>query len=371
MENKTDICCIFNYYAIYRAPIYQLMDKELGCDFYFGDNPGSKIKAANYEALKGFKGFLKPTFGLFHRLKGTHTAVMNPQYKKYIAIGDPYCLSIWWLLIWSRLSGKKTILWTHGWYRDGKWIQNIINALFWRLPNHIMPYGNYARNYMIEKGINPNKMTCIYNSLDYDAELKRRSIVSEDLMRNHFGNDYPVLFFIGRLIHSKRLDLIITAMKILEQKYEMKVNCVLIGDGPAKEDLITLIIENNLNERVWLYGACYDEDEISQLINHSDLCVSPGNIGLTAIHSLTYGSPIITGDDFSHQGPEFEVIQPGVTGNFYKQDDVEDLAKTIKEWLSNVADRETLRKTCYKVIDDKWNPYYQIGVLKTIMATKI
>lgn len=369
MKNRTDICCIFNFYALYREPIYQLMDKELGCDFYIGDNKRTKIKAANYEALKGFKGYLSPTFGLFHRLKGAHKAVMDRQYRKYIAIGDPYCISIWWLLIWSRLTGKKTVLWTHGWYRDGKWIQNMLNAIFWRLPNHIMPYGNYAREHMINKGISPNKMTCIYNSLDYDAELKRRSTVSKDVVHNHFKNDYPVLFFIGRLIHSKRLDLVIKAMVILEQEYNMQVNCVLIGDGPAKEELTAIVKESQLVERVWFYGACYDEDEISQLISHSDLCVSPGNIGLTAIHSLTYGSPIITGDDFSHQGPEFEVIQPGITGNFYKQNNVEDLAKSIYEWLVNVPDRDTLRQTCYKVIDDKWNPHYQIEVIKKVLES--
>ena len=220
---------------------------------------------------------------------------------------------------------------------------------------------------MISKGINPNKMTCIYNSLDHDAELKRRSIVSENVIQNHFGNNYPVLFFIGRLLYSKRLDLLITAMKILQQKYDMKVNCILIGEGPAKEELSKLSDENHLTDRVWFYGACYDEDEISQLINHSDICVSPGNIGLTAIHSLTYGTPIITGDDFTHQGPEFEVIQPGVTGNFYKQNNVDDLAKTIYDWFKDVPERDKLRQTCYKVIDEKWNPYYQIDVIKKVL----
>ncbi len=367
MDKKTDICCIFNFYAHYREPIYKLMDKEIGCDFYIGDKYGSKIKAADYRALKGFKEYLSPTFGLLHRFKGAHKAVMNRQYRKYIAIGDPYCISIWWLLIWSKLTGKKTILWTHGWYRDGKWVQNVLNAVFWRLPDHIMPYGNYARNHMLKKGISPNRMTCIYNSLDYDSELKRRDIVSENVIKNHFKNDYPVLFFIGRLIKSKRLDLLVKAMKILDQKYNKKVNCVLIGDGPAKDDLAVLIKENHLEKSIWFYGECYDEDEISQLIYHSDVCVSPGNIGLTAIHSLTYGSPIITGDDFSHQGPEFEVIQPGITGNFYRQNDVEDLAQTINDWLLNAPDRDSLRHNCYRVIDEKWNPYYQINVIKTIL----
>ena len=40
-------------------------------------------------------------------------------------------------------------------------------------------------------------------------------------------------------------------------------------------------------------GAVFDESN-SELIYHSDLCVSPGNVGLTAIHSLTYGVPVAT-----------------------------------------------------------------------------
>lgn len=366
-KNPTDICCIFNYYSFYRKVIYEMMDKELGCDFYIGEKYVTPLKKADAYELKGFKGYLNVTFGIIHRFKGAHRAVMNRQYKYYIALGDPYCLSIWWLLIWSKITGKKTIFWSHGWYRDGNLIQNMFYHIFWRLTDHALLYGNYARNHMIQKGINPEKLTCIYNSLDYDAEVKRRNTETENIINKHFGNNYPVLFFVGRLIEGKQLDKIITAMRIIEDKYEMKVNCVLIGDGPCKETIEKQVHINKLQERVWFYGACYDEDELSQLIKHCDVCVSPGNIGLTVMHSLTYGAPVITGDDFDHQGPEFEAIQPGNTGAFYKQGDIEDLAKTIYGWLSKVPEREMLRQNCYKIIDNYYNPHKQIETIKNVL----
>ena len=40
----------------------------------------------------------------------------------------------------------------------------------------------------------------------------------------------------------------------------------------------------------------------------SDLTVSPGNIGLTAIHSLSYGTPVCSHSNFNNQMPESEAI---------------------------------------------------------------
>ena len=44
--------------------------------------------------------------------------------------------------------------------------------------------------------------------------------------------------------------------------------------------------------------------------------VSPGNVGLTAIHSLSYGTPVLTHNNFNNQMPEVESIQPGFNGYF-------------------------------------------------------
>ena len=63
-----------------------------------------------------------------------------------------------------------------------------------------------------------------------------------------------------------------------------------------------------------MYGETFDEAEISKLLNHADLCVSPGNVGLTAMHALAYGVPVATHNDFKNQMPEFEAITPGKTG---------------------------------------------------------
>ena len=106
---------------------------------------------------------------------------------------------------------------------------------------------------------------------------------------------------------------------------------------------------------------------IGEMFYNADVCVSPGNVGLTAIHSLTYGCPVITHNNFPFQGPEFESIIQGKTGDFFQENDVNSLADTIQKWLSqNLHSREAIRQFAYQTIDTKWNLYYQMNILKQV-----
>ena len=143
---------------------------------------------------------------------------------------------------------------------------------------------------------------------------------------------------------------------------------LFVGDGVEKESLIAQANQLGLQEQVWFYGECYDEEENARLIHNADLCVAPGNVGLTSIHSLMFGTPVLTHNDFKWQMPEFEVIKEWKTGCFFERDNVSDLATKITQWFNiNGNDRETVRKACYEVIDTEWNPHYQMEVIKKIM----
>lgn len=45
------------------------------------------------------------------------------------------------------------------------------------------------------------------------------------------------------------------------------------------------------------------------------------------MHSMMFGCPVITHNNFNWQMPEYEAIKPGITGDFFKMDDVSDLVK--------------------------------------------
>lgn len=365
------VCCIFNLAAHYRAPIYKLIDKEMKSDFFIGDNVKSPMKKMNYHELSGFKGELKNIYllGNIYWQKGAIKTVFS-DYKHYIITGEPHCISTWIILLLARFTTKKTYLWTHGWYGDESRIKKFAKKLFFGLANHILLYGDYARNLMIEEGFEKEKLHCINNSLDYDTQIKvRKSLKISNVFVEKFGNDNPVLCYVGRIQKVKRLDMLIESMVILKNKYKKSSNLVIVGKESEDTDINELIKINKLSDNVWIYGPSYDENELGSIFYNSNLCVSPGNVGLTAIHSLTYGCPIITHDNFKNQMPEFEVITPGVSGDFFEEKNIDDLAFKINTWLElHPTNDDTIRNECYKVIDDKYNPHYQIQLLKSLLT---
>ena len=359
---------IYNIAPHYRSAIFQLMDKELGCDFVFGDKVAD-IKKMDYSLLNNkVKEVHNVQFKHGYFQKGVPRLICA-DYDTYIVLGETRCISTWLLLLRSVCHPKKRIfLWSHGWYGKENRVKKLINKLFYSFCDGAFIYNERSRQLMIDGGISEKKLTTIYNSLDYDAQLPIRTSLSKtSLYRDHFGNNNKTVVFIGRLTAVKRLNMLIEAIALLAQRGE-NFNVALIGDGVMRDDLERLVAEKGLQRQFWFYGACYDEKTNAELIFNADLCVSPGNIGLTAMHVLMFGCPAITNDDFNHQMPEFEAIKEGTTGSFFKHGDVHSLAESISNWFSNHKDdREEIRHACYKEIDTKWNPHNQIKILKEVL----
>lgn len=362
------LCLIYNFAQHYRASIFKLIDQEYDCQFVFGDKY-LNVEKMDYSLLKG-KVTEVPTkklFGGWFYRPGIQK-MLQKDFDYYLMLGESRALSTWWFCVKARLfhPKKKVFFWTHGWYGKESKAERLIKKLFFRLPNGgIFLYGKYARELMIKEGFNPDKLFVIHNSLAYNEQVAiRQQLVAKPIYNEHFGNDYPNLFFIGRLTTIKKLDMVLRAMAQLKTSGQ-NYNMTFIGGGEVQSELDKLASELGLQNNVWFYGPCYDEKVLGDMIYNADLCVSPGNIGLTAMHSLVFGTPAITHDDYPHQMPEFEAIKEGITGTFFKIDNVESLADGISKWFTKKGNkREEVREACMKEIDENWTPQFQIEVLK-------
>ena len=360
------LCLITNLAPHYREELFRLIDSRLECDFVFGDTLNNGIRTFPFvgfrNSVKIVKNVQRGQVTLWQ--KGV-LKKLSEQYDLYILSGDIRCLSTWLFMVIARLRHKRMWLWTHGWSGRENVLQKLLKKVFYRMSEGVLLYGEYARNLMIKNGFEADRLWVIHNSLAYTKQCEiRESLKLTDIYKSKFKNNDPTLIFIGRLTASKRLDMILDAMEILRNR-KFFCNLVLVGDGPDEELLKFLTVCNGLDGRVWFYGPCYDEAVNAELISNADLCVSPGNIGLTAIHVLTYGTPAITHGCFKCQGPEFEAIQPQVTGDFYKYRSVGSLADRIQSWLvGKASERQKVRQACYDEIDRSWNPEYQFKIIQ-------
>jgi glycosyltransferase involved in cell wall biosynthesis len=364
MQQK--ICLIYNFAQHYRAGIFKLLDANLTIDFYFGNTMGN-IKKMDYTYLSHFQRELKniSLFSSVYWQKGAVT-LFTGKYDKYLLLGEYYCLSTWILLILCFFSKKKTYLWTHGWYGNEGFFKKWIKILFFKLSDGIFLYGDYAKNLMIKQGFDASKLYVIYNSLDYQRQMNiRKKLKKETVYQDWFRNPNQNIIFIGRLTSGKKLSMLLDLLSHLKRK-NINLNLIFIGDGEAKEELQLLSRDK---ENIWFYGACYEEEKIAQLIYNADVCISPGNVGLTAMHSLVYGTPVITHNSFKNQMPEFEAIIKGHTGDFFQYNNIDSLVETTINWLAcSKNNRENIRTACFDIIDKKYNPYYQLNIFNEIFS---
>ena len=328
MEHKK-LCLIFNAAPHYRKEIFDLIDKTYNAYFVIG----SGIKDIKSLDMSNFRNKVVYTTDVKFKGRGIWQkkilSYVFKDFETYLIGDDIYKVNHWIFLILCKIKHKKVYSWTHGWYGKETKIKTIIKKVYFRLFTGVFLYGNRARQLMIKEGFNPKKLWVVHNSLNYSLQI---SIREENLRSNiyisHFNNCNPNLIFIGRLTKVKKLEMLLDAINLLKNS-GCNCNLTFIGNGTERDFLEEKVHNLELSNNVWFYGACYDEYKNAELIYNADLCVAPGNVGLTAMHTMVFGTPILTHNDFKWQMPEFEAIVLNETGAFFEKDNVNDFVMLL------------------------------------------
>lgn len=352
------VCYIFNIAPAYRKPIFSLMQSELDCDMYFGDHSAEGIATLKIDSPQELKNRYSGTKLIWQR-RAIRKALAR-RYDAYILTGNPGIRSNWIIILLARLMGRKVYLWSHGLHGNEQGTELKKHLAYLRFAGNALLYGERAQKLLADHGI--TNTTVIYNSLDYDGQLEIRAKASDmGLFRNYFGNDLPTICYLGRLTATKQLDMLLRAMQSLD------CNLIIVGGGAVEQQLKDYADELGVTDKVWFYGESYDEIFNGTVLANCVATVNPSSIGLTAIHSLMFGTPVITHNHLESQAPEAEVVEEGITGYYYEYGNQQSLAETIRYAISQPKPVQA----CYNIIEKKYNPKVQIGILKSIFGTKI
>lgn len=358
------ICAIFNIFPLYRSAIYKKMDDQFDIDFIFGSHAKENIALANPSQLKGYKycarNIFKGTKLVWQR--GAIRKAFSKKYTHYILTGNTGILSNWAIVLIAKLLGRQTILWTHSLYGNETGMKRFKNVLFLKLADKIFTYSERGVEIAINYGIKSSKLIPIYNSLDYTKQIElAKRIGDRSFARNYFGNDNPYICFIGRLTPQKRVDLLLKATIDSGINY----NIIILGDGGCRKELEDLSQTLGIEDRVWFYGECYDESFIATVLSHAKLSISPGNCGLNAIESLTYGTPMVTHSNLFNQMPEVEAVVElcKKTGRnlLFEENNTDSLGRVIENNIT--IDDDNIRQVAQSIIADKWNADRQIDIM--------
>lgn len=205
---------------------------------------------------------------------------------------NPGNLALWIVQFYCYMHGIKVGIWGCGYIRDEisgikRNIRGAFSDFFLRKAHVIICYGSKYKRDLINAGINENKIFIAQNTINIER------IFSLDFDRSaSISADTYIILFVGALISEKNLDLAIRAVaRLIREGFKIKFN--IIGQGSITDDLKSIVVEEKMEEHIFVLGPKYDA-ELSSFFIGSDIFILPGTGGLAINEAMAYGLPIIS-----------------------------------------------------------------------------
>ncbi|HEY7582026.1 MAG TPA: glycosyltransferase family 4 protein [Acidimicrobiia bacterium] len=242
-------------------------------------------------------------------------------------------LSVWRLRLRARRHGKRLVILGHG-YRAVRSTVRVGARMFAAMQrfllsgaDSVITYSERGRQHVLALGLDPTRVFVSYNTLDTEALSAIGDIPVSAVSPVAQAARAPMLLFVGRLLPEKRCEVLLEAIRILNNQ-GLDVSAVIVGSGSAREDL-ELAAAGLPNVR--FAGAIYDESELAALFKEASLLVIPGRVGLTCVHGFAYGVPIVTSRDGAvNQSPEYDYIRHSFNGWVIDEPNGEALASAVE-----------------------------------------
>lgn len=166
--------------------------------------------------------------------------------------------------------------------------------------------GNVA--YIIERlsVLAPNKIISI--SKHTTDKLKKDLFSKKEIVTVPMGIDYEAIqkiqpsknksdiIFAGRLLSHKNVDILIKSVLILKKKIP-KITCLIIGEGPEKENLVKQVNKLNLQRNIKFLNFLPQHKDLCALMKSSKVFVLPSTregFGIVVLEANACGIPVIT-----------------------------------------------------------------------------
>ena len=81
----------------------------------------------------------------------------------------------------------------------------------------------------------------------------------------------------------------------------------------------------------------------------------PANIGLSILHGMGYGLPVVTSDKVESQNPEIEALRDGENGFLYRDGDIDDLTAKLEVLLTDSATQNRMSAAAHATATERFS----------------
>lgn len=329
----------------YRLPLFELLKEKLAAHniefilVYGQPDPfeGSKIKMMFPEWGRRVKSLIIPLPGRYVYLQGSPRFVKKGDV--VIVEHASKLLDNYVLFFLQQIGFLHLCYFGHGHnFQDAhelKIAAKIKNAMVARI-SRWFAYTDMSVKSLVNQNVDPKRIVTVNNTL-----TKSTLLSEEDVTRNK--NKF---LYIGGLYADKRLDFLLNAGKLVHETnpgFELH----LVGTGPESESIAAFA---DANDWCVYHGSVYGEER-DRILYESSAILMPGLVGLVAIDSFHFASPIISTNCGQHS-PEVIYLENGANAVILEDEGTEaSYAAAVSKFLNDDAWSEQLRQGCRDAAD--------------------
>ncbi len=160
-------------------------------------------------------------------------------------------------------------------------------------------------------------------------------------LKKKFGITGPSIVYMGRLSYEKSIDVILKAFK-LTQNQNINLYCMIIGDGPERENLERLSRELKIENKVIFTGLLRGR-ELAEALQANDIFVTASkseNMPLSVLEAEATGLPIIC----PNEKGLVEMVKHNIDGLHVSKDNAVSFTNAIIDLIYNDKKREKMSK---------------------------
>jgi len=239
---------------------------------------------------------------------------------------NPRSVTAWVFLLARLFTRGRTLVWGHLHPRAGSGAGTVpIRRTMRRLADGVIVYSHRDRAALLRE--EPHARVWVAPN----------SLYASSRIRTDLGGDRTDILYVGRLVRSKKVALLVKAFAALAPKHP-KARLVIVGDGEERQALEDLVMSLSLEDKVSLRGWIDEYEDLREIYAQCSVSVSPGYAGLSLTQSLGFGVPMIVANKEQH-APEIELEDSGGV-SYFKSDSVSSLTAAIDGLLTQNLDDE-------------------------------